>query len=56
MEEIDFWQKGLGAGQGLPCWDWAGVQPTQKLLGTNVVTPESFIPIIKTLQKLTNIF
>ena len=30
--------------------------PTQKLPGTNLATPESFIPIDLTVQKLTNIF
>ena len=53
---ITFQAKGLGAGQGLPNRDWAGVLPTQKLLGTNLATLESFIPIDLTIQKLTNIF
>ena len=39
-----------------PRRDWAGVLPTQKLPGTNLATPESFIPIDLTDQKLTNIF
>ena len=37
--------KGLGAGQGLPHRDWAGVLPTQKLPATNLATPKSFIAI-----------
>ena len=53
-EEIDFWQKAwvqaraylVGTGQG----------PTQKLLGTDQTTPESFIPIYQTVKKLRNIF
>ena len=43
-----------GAGQVLPGGDWAGVLPTQKLLGTNLATPESFIPIDPTVSKLPN--
>ena len=53
---ISFQAKGLDAGQGLPRRDWAGVLPTQKLLGTNLATPESFIPIDHTVHKLTNTF
>ena len=49
-----FLAKGLGAGQGLPRRDWAGVLPTQKLPGTNLATPESFIPIDPTVEKLIN--
>ena len=49
-----FQAKGLGADQGLPHRDWAGVLPTQKLPGTNLATPESFIPIDLTIKKLTN--
>ena len=44
------------AGQGQPCRDWAGVLLTQKLLDTNLATPESFIPIDPTVQKLIDIF
>ena len=33
-------QKGQGAGQGLPGGDWTGVLPTQKLLQTNLASPE----------------
>ena len=51
---ITFQAKGLGAGQGLPHRDWAGIIPTQKLLGTNQATPESLIPIDPTIEKLTN--
>ena len=51
-----FQAKGLGAGQSLPRRDWAGVLPTQKLLDTNLATPESFIPIDPTVQKLIDIF
>ena len=43
--------KGLGAGQVLPGGDWAGVLPTQKLLDTNLATPESFTPIGPPIQK-----
>ena len=32
------------------------INNTQKLPGTNLATPESFIPIDLTDQKLTNIF
>ena len=46
--------KGLGAGQGLPHRDWAGVLPTQKLPATNLATPKSFIAIDPTVQKLIN--
>ena len=53
---ITFQAKGLDAGQDLPRRDWAGVLPTQKLLGTNLATPESFIPIDHTVHKLTNTF
>ena len=53
---ITFQAKGLDAGQGLLHRYWAGVLPTQKLPGTNLATPESFIPIDLTVQKLTNTF
>ena len=53
LKVITFQAKGLDAGQGLPRKDWAGVLPTQKLLGTNLATPESFIPIDPTVEKLT---
>ena len=53
---ITFQAKGLGAGQDLPCRDWAGVLPTQTLLGTNLATPESLILIDLTIQESTNIF
>ena len=49
-----FLAKGLGAGQGLPHRDWAGVLPTQNLPGTNLATPESLIPVDLTVQKLIN--
>ena len=49
---ITFQAKGLDAGQGLPCRDWARVLPTQQLPGTNLATPESFIPIDPTVEKL----
>ena len=52
---ITFQVKGLGAGQGLPHGDWAGVIPTQKLPGTNLANPENFISIDPTVQKLINI-
>jgi len=51
-----FQAKGLGAGQSLHRRDWAGVLLTQKLLDTNLATPESFIPIDPTVQKLIDIF
>ena len=50
-----FQAKHLGAGQGLPHRDWAGVLPTQKLPGTNQATPEYFINIDQTIQKSINI-
>ena len=53
---ITFQAKDLYAVQGLPHRDQAGVLPTQKLPDTNLATPESFIPIDLTVQKLTNIF
>ena len=37
--------KGQGAGQGLPGWDWEGILPTQKLLQTNLASPENFVQI-----------
>ena len=49
-----FLAKGLCAGQGLLCGDWSGVLPAQKLQGPNLATPESFIPIDPTVEKLIN--
>ena len=43
--------KGLGASQVLPDGDWAGEQPTQKLLNANLATPESFTLIGPPIQK-----
>ena len=48
--------KGLQPGQVLPGEDWVVVLPTQKLLVTNQATPENFIHIGPSDQKLTNIF
>ena len=48
---ITFQAKGLDAGQGLPHRNWARILPTQKLPGTNLATPESFIPIDPTVEK-----
>ena len=45
--------KGLDAGQGLPCRDWAGVLPTQTFLNSNLVTPETFIQFHPSVQKLS---
>ena len=47
--------KGLGASQVLPGGNSAVVIPTQKLLDTNLATPESFTPIGRPIQKLVNI-
>ena len=47
--------KGLGASQVLPDGDWAGEQPTQKLLNANLATPESFTLIGPPIQKLVHI-
>ena len=47
--------KGLGASQVLPGGDWARVLPTQKLLDTNLATPESLTPIGPPVQKLLHI-
>ena len=49
--------KGQCAGQGLPGGgDWAGVLPTQKLLQTNLASPENFVQIRSPVQKLFMIF
>ena len=42
--------------QGLPHRDWAGVLPTQKFLYSNLVTPESFVQLCPSIQKLFMIF
>ena len=47
--------KGLGDGQVLPGGDWNGVLPTQKILDTNLATPESFTLIGPPIQKLVHI-
>ena len=36
----------------LPRGDWAGVLPTQKLLQTNLASPENFVQIRLPVQKL----
>ena len=48
--------KGLQPGQVLSSMNWAGVLLTKKLLVTNQATPENFIHIGPSDQKLTNIF
>ena len=47
--------KGLGSGQVLPGGDWAGILSTQKLLDTNLATPESFTLIDPPVHKLVHI-
>ena len=47
--------KGLCTGQVLPGGDWTVVLPTQKLLDTNLATPESFTPIGLPIQNLVYI-
>ena len=44
--------KGQGAGQGLPGGDWMGVLPTQKLLQTNLASPENFVQICSLILKI----
>ena len=51
---ITFQAKNQGAGQGLPLRYWVKELLTQKLLGTNLATPESFIQINPTVKKLFN--
>ena len=51
-----FQGKGLDAGQGLPHRDWAGVLPTQMFLNSNLITPENFIQLHPSVQKLFMIF
>ena len=47
--------KELGAGQVLPGGDWTRVLPTQKLIHTNLATPESFTMLCPPVQKLVHI-
>ena len=42
----------LATQKGLPGEDWAEVLPIQKLLETNQVTPENFMQIGLSVQKL----
>ena len=51
-----FQGKGLDAGQGLSCRDWAGVLTTQIFLNSNLVTLENFIHFRPCGQKLFMIF
>ena len=48
--------KGLGEGQGLSGGDLARVLPTQKLLQSNLGTPENFVQFCPSFQKLIMIF
>ena len=48
--------KGLDAGQVLPGGDWALVLPTHKLATTSLLSPENFVKISSSVQKLFMIF
>ena len=51
-----FQGKSLDAVKGLCHRDWAGVLPSQKLLNSNLVTPENFVQFHPSVQKLFMIF
>ena len=51
-----FQGKGLDAGQGLLSGDWAVVLPNQMLLVTKQATPENFVQIGPSVQKLFMVF
>ena len=48
--------KGLDAGLVLPSGDWALVLPTPNLAATSLLSPENFVQITPSIQKLFVIF